>query len=150
MYITIYTHQSQWQKFISSSGGAKLREFPTNLFWFFIVFCFLLNVDQHKNGQNDLHNISYKIIKSTFSTYEVSHAPVVFSISFCIFNCFENSDRAENFRQTVAIYGRWGGGRPPTPPEFPPLIKAARFSNKISHIVVKPTWPCSLLDKALN
>ena len=29
---------------------------------------------------------SYKIIKSTFNTYELPHAPVIFSINFGIFN----------------------------------------------------------------
>ena len=52
---------------------------------------------------------SFKIIKSTFSIYELPHAPVFMSKNFLInlgiFNCFENSDRAENFRQTVPIYG---------------------------------------------
>ena len=34
---------------------------------------------------------SFKIIKSTFTTYELphDHAPVIFSINFDIFNCFE-------------------------------------------------------------
>ena len=32
---------------------------------------------------------SFKIIKSTFNTYELPHAPVIFSINFGIFNCFE-------------------------------------------------------------
>ena len=32
---------------------------------------------------------SFKIIKSMFNTYELPHAPVIFSISFGIFNCFE-------------------------------------------------------------
>ena len=50
---------------------------------------------------------SFKIIKSTFSIYELPHAPVIFLINLGIFNCFENSDRAENFRQTVPIYGWW-------------------------------------------
>ena len=40
----------------------------------------------------------------------------IFSINFSIFNCFENSDRAENFWQTVPIYGRCeGGGGCPLP-----------------------------------
>ena len=54
------------------------------------------------------HANSFKIIKSRFSTYELPHAPVNFSINFSIFSCFENSDKAENFRQTVPIYGRGG------------------------------------------
>ena len=53
---------------------------------------------------------SFKIIKCTFSIYDLPHAPVIFLINSGIFNCFENSDRAENFRQTVPIYGWWGGG----------------------------------------
>ena len=53
---------------------------------------------------------NFKIIKSTVIIYELPHAPVIFPISLGIFNCFENSDRAENFRQTVPIYGWWGGG----------------------------------------
>ena len=32
---------------------------------------------------------SFWIIKSTFNTYELPHAPVIFSINFGIFNCFE-------------------------------------------------------------
>ena len=64
---------------------------------------------------------SFKIIKSTFSIYDLPLAPVIFLINLGIFNCFENSDRAENFRQTVPIYGWWGGGYG-LPPEFPPLI----------------------------
>ena len=47
---------------------------------------------------------SFKIIKSTFITYELPHAPYL-----GIFNCFETSDRAENFQQTLPIYGWWGG-----------------------------------------
>ena len=53
---------------------------------------------------------SFKKIKCTFIIDELTHAPVIFPISLGIFNCFENSDRAENFRQTVPIYGWWGGG----------------------------------------
>ena len=53
---------------------------------------------------------SFKIIKSAFSIYELPHAPIIFLINLGILNCFENSDRAENFRQTVPIYGWWGGG----------------------------------------
>ena len=67
---------------------------------------------------------SMKIIKSTFSIYQLPHAPVIFPINLGIFNSFENSDRAENFRQTVPIYGWWGGGcqpPPPAPPEFPSI-----------------------------
>ena len=56
---------------------------------------------------------SFKIIKSTFSIYDLPHAPVIFLINLGIFNCIENSDRAENFRQTVPIYG-WGR-LPPRP-----------------------------------
>ena len=54
---------------------------------------------------------SFKIIKSTFSIYDLPHAPVIFLINLGIFNCFEISDRAENFRQTVPIYGWWGVAR---------------------------------------
>ena len=72
---------------------------------------------------------SFKIIKSTFSIYDLPHAPVIFLINLGIFNCFENSDRAENFRQTVPIYGWWGGGGcPPAPPEFPPLLRTVAQS----------------------
>ena len=56
------------------------------------------------------HTNSFKIIKSTFSIYEFPHESVIFLINLGIFNCFENSDRAENFRQTVPIYGWWVGG----------------------------------------
>ena len=31
----------------------------------------------------------YQTIKSTFNTYELPHAPVIFSINFRIFKCFE-------------------------------------------------------------
>ena len=58
---------------------------------------------------------SFKIIKSTFFINELPHAPVIFLINLGIFNCFENSDRAENFRQTVPIYGWWGGAVAPPP-----------------------------------
>ena len=68
---------------------------------------------------------SFKIIKSTFSIYDLPHAPIIFLINLGTFNCFENLDRAENFRQTVPIYGWWGGGCPPAPPEFPPLTLSA-------------------------
>ena len=69
---------------------------------------------------------SYKIIKSTFNTYELPHAPVIFSINFGIFNCFEIptkpkiSDKLCRFTE-----GGGGGGCPPAPAEFPPLL--ARF-----------------------
>ena len=53
---------------------------------------------------------SFKIIKSTFNTYELPHAPVIFSINVGIFNCFEIPTEPKNIRQTVPIYGRWGGG----------------------------------------
>ena len=59
------------------------------------------------------HTNSFKIIKSTFSIYEFPHESVIFLINLGIFNCFENSDRAENFRQTVPIYGWWGAVSPP-------------------------------------
>ena len=61
---------------------------------------------------------SFKIIKSTFSIYDLPHAPVIFLINLGIFkfSCFENSDRAENFRQTVPIYGWWGAVAPPPRP----------------------------------
>ena len=55
---------------------------------------------------------SFKIIKSTFNIYDLPHAPVIFLINLGLFNCFENSDRAENFRQTVPIYGWWGAVAP--------------------------------------
>ena len=79
------------------------------------------------------HTNSFKIIKSTFSIYEFPQESVIFLINLGILNCFENSGRAENFRQTVLIYGWWGGGGgggggggvcpppPPAPPDFPPL-----------------------------
>ena len=59
-----------------------------------------------------------------FSIYDLPHASAIFLINLGIFNCFENSDRAENLRQTVPIYRWWGGGGrlpSPAPPEFPPL-----------------------------
>ena len=70
---------------------------------------------------------TFKIIKSTFSIYELPHASVIFPINLGIFNCFENSDRAKNFRQTVPIYGWWGGGCPPPPPR-PTWISATDSS----------------------
>ena len=36
--VFIFHIGEQWRKFSSGGGGAKLREFPTNLFEFFIVF----------------------------------------------------------------------------------------------------------------
>ena len=48
---------------------------------------------------------SFKIIKSTFCINELPHTPVIFLVNLGIFNRFENSDRAENFRQTGPVYG---------------------------------------------
>ena len=55
-----------------------------------------------------------------FSTYDhvLARAPIIFSINLCIINCFENSDRAENFRQTVPIYGRWRAVTRTPPPHL--------------------------------
>ena len=84
-----------------------------------------MNMDKHKMAKMiylSYQTNSFKIIKSMFSTYEFPPAPVIIFINSCIFNCLENSDKTENFRQTVPIYGRWGGGGcPPAPPEFLPL-----------------------------
>ena len=66
---------------------------------------------------------SFKIIKSTFNTYVLAHAPVIFSVNFAIFNCFEIptepkiSDKLCRFMEG----GGGGGVCPPAPPEFPPL-----------------------------
>ena len=76
---------------------------------------------------------SYKIIKSTFNTYELPHAPVIFSINFGVFNCFEIltepkiSDKLCRFTEGE---GGGGGGCPPAPPEFPPLLKARYLIKK--------------------
>ena len=43
---------------------------------------------------------SVKIVKSTFIIYELPHAPVIFPISLGLFNCFENSGRADAPRPT--------------------------------------------------
>ena len=73
---------------------------------------------------------SFKIIKPTFNTYELPHAPVIFSINLGTFNCFEIptepkiSDKLCRFTEG----GGGGGCPPPTPPEFPPLLK---FINNI-------------------
>ena len=69
---------------------------------------------------------SCKIIKSTVSIYELPHAPVISSINFGIFNCFENSDRAENFRQILPIYGRLTN-----PPPYPNFSHCQAFSQMI-------------------
>ena len=45
---------------------------------------------------------SFKIIKPTFSTYELPHAPVIFPVNLGAFNCFENFN--------------WGGGGVCPPP----------------------------------
>ena len=66
---------------------------------------------------------SFKIIKSMFYINELPHTPVIFLINLGIFNCFENSDKTENFRQTVPIYGL----PPPAPPEFPPLASQCQL-----------------------
>ena len=67
------------------------------------------------------HTNSFKIIKSTFSIYEFPHESVIFLINLGIFNCFENSDRAE-FPTNCADLRMVGWRLPPAPPEFPPLI----------------------------
>ena len=86
---------------------------------------FFINMNKHKMAKiiyTTYQTNSFKIIKSMFIIYELPHAPVIFLINLGLFNCFENSDRAKNFRQTVPIYGWWrGGGCLPAPPEFPPL-----------------------------
>ena len=70
---------------------------------------------------------SFKIIKSTFNTYVLPHAPVIFSINFAIFNCFEIpteleiSDKLCRFTEG----GEGGAFVPPAPPEFPPLNTTA-------------------------
>ena len=58
---------------------------------------------------------SFKIIKSTFCINELPHAPVIFLINLGIFNCFENSDKAKNFRQTDVRMVVGGGRLPPRP-----------------------------------
>ena len=92
---------------------------------------FLINMNKHKMAKiinTTYQTNSFKIIKSTFIIYELLHAPIVFPISLGIFNCFENSDRSENFRQTVPIYEWWWAGcqppypPPPAPPDFSPLL----------------------------
>ena len=65
----------------------------------------------------------FKIIRSTFIICELPHAPVIFPISLGIFNCFENSNRAENFRQT--------------PPEFH-SIKFSLLSTNNVHKLTRP------------
>ena len=105
-----YCSSCQWRKFSSGGGGAKLANFRRICFDFSYFFCFFNKYEQARPKMATMLYATYqknifKKIKSTFSTYELPHAPVNFSINLGIFNCFENSDRAENFRQTVPIYG---------------------------------------------
>ena len=60
---------------------------------------------------------SYKIIKSTFNTYELPHAPVIFSINFRIFKCFEIPTKPK-ISDKLCRFAEGGGGRL----QFPPLI----------------------------
>ena len=53
---------------------------------------------------------SLKIIKTTFSIYDLPHQPVIFLINLGIFNCFENSNRAEKFPTNCADLQMVGGG----------------------------------------
>ena len=64
---------------------------------------------------------SYKIIKSTFNTYELPHAPVIFSINFGIFNCFEIPIEPKISDKLCRFTEGGGGGCPSAPPEIPPL-----------------------------
>ena len=58
----------------------------------------------------------------------LAHASVTFSTYFCLFNCFQNSDRAEDFRLIADICTVLGGGEggPLAPPEFSPLNKGLK------------------------
>ena len=47
---------------------------------------------------------SFYIIKSTFSTYKLPHVPVIVSVNFCIFNCVENSDKANQTNVRYSVY----------------------------------------------
>ena len=62
---------------------------------------------------------SFKIIKSTFNTYESPHAPVIFSINFGICNCFEIPTEPKISDKLCRFTEGGGGGR--LPPEFPTL-----------------------------
>ena len=111
---------------------------------------FLINMNKHimaKIMNTTYQTNSFKIIKSMFIIYELPHAPVVFPISLGIFNCFENSDRSENFRQTVPIYGWWWGGCPLAPPEFPPL-PANKLYPYVSFLTSKIT--CHMMEKLMT
>ena len=53
---------------------------------------------------------SFKIIKSTFSTYELPHAPVIFPVNLGAFNCFENFRQSRKFPTNCADLRMVGGG----------------------------------------
>ena len=80
------------------------KKVKSNSHWSVTITSETANLDQSECRKINSHLEIYTNI------YELPHAPVIFPISLRIFNCFENSDRAENFRQTVLINGRGGGG----------------------------------------
>ena len=59
---------------------------------------------------------SFKIIKSTFNIYELPHAPVIFSVNFGIFNCFEIPTEP---KISDKMYRFTEGGRAVAPPPHP-------------------------------
>ena len=71
---------------------------------------------------------SFKIIKSTFNTYELPHEPEIISINFGIFNCFEIPTEPK-------ISDKMCGCPPPpsSPPEFPPLFVSKARSRITSY-----------------
>ena len=59
---------------------------------------------------------SFKIIKSTFNTYVLAHAPVIFSINFAIFNCFEIPTEPKISDKLCRFMEGGGGGGAFAPP----------------------------------
>ena len=59
---------------------------------------------------------SFKIIKFTFSTYELLHAPVNFPVNLGAFNCFENFRQSRKFPTNCANLTMAGGGGERLPP----------------------------------
>ena len=60
--------------------------------------------------------ISFKIIKSTFSIYDLPYAPVIVLINLGIFNCFENPTEPKISDKLCRFTDGGGGGRSPTRP----------------------------------
>ena len=65
---------------------------------------------------------SFKIVKSTFNTYVLAHAPVNF-LSISLYSIVLKFRQSLKFPTNCADLWEVGGGGvcPPAPPEFPPL-----------------------------